>query len=116
MTNSFRVFRLPLHIYQKRTKHCFTTLSSFLVDYTTKSSTLLEVSSRKTIISQKSNTGNTVNTLKKEEILKIQQELERWYSILTPEYNRWRAGGYLDSFILSTEWVKTKGEGELDWG
>lgn len=87
-----------------------------MVDHTTKSSTPSEVLSHKTIISQKSNTGNTVNTLKKEEILKIQQELERWYSILTPEYNRWRAGGYLDSFILSTEWVKTKGEGELDGG
>ena len=85
-----------------------------MVDNTTKSSTLLDVSPLDTIMSEKSNAVNTGNTLNKEEIIKIKKELERWYSILTPEYNRWQVGEYMDSFLLTTEWVKTKEESELE--
>ncbi len=84
------------------------------MDNTTKSSTLLDVSPLDTIMSEKSNAVNTGNTLNKEEIIKIKKELERWYSILTPEYNRWQVGEYMDSFLLTTEWVKTKEESELE--
>ena len=85
-----------------------------MVDNTTKSSTLLDVSPHDTIISEKSNAVNTGDTLNKEEISKIKKELQRWYSILTPEYNRWQVGEYMDSFLLTTEWVKTKEESELE--
>lgn len=87
---------------------------SILVDHTTKSSTLLDVSSHNIIIPKKSDTVNTENTLNKEEILKIKKELQRWYSILTPEYVRWQVGEYMDSYLLTTEWVKTKEESELE--
>ena len=85
-----------------------------MVDYTTKSSTLSDVSPHDTIISEKSNTVNTGYTVDKEEIIKLKKELQRWYSILTPEYNRWQVGEYMDTFLLTTEWVKTKEESELE--
>ena len=76
-----------------------------LVDHTTESSTFSDVASSETVISEK---ANTVNTLNREEIIKIKEELQRWLSILTPEYTRWQVGGYVDSFLLTTERVKTK--------
>ena len=83
-----------------------------MVDNTTKSSTLSDVSPHDTIISKKSNAVNTGDTVNKEEILKIKKELQRWYSILTPEYNRWQVGEYMDTFLLTTEWVKTEEESD----
>ena len=46
-----------------------------MVDYTTKSSTLSDVSPHDTIISEKSNTVNTGYTVDKEEIIKLKKEL-----------------------------------------
>jgi len=84
------------------------------VDHTTKSSTLLDVLPHDAIISEKSSTVNTGYTPSKEEIIKIKTELQRWFSILTPEYNRWQVGDYVNSFLSTTEWVKTKEESELE--
>ncbi len=58
------------------------------------------------------NTGNTGNTLKNEDLKEIKNELQRWYSILTHEYSMWQAGDYMDSLLLTTEWVQTNSESE----
>lgn len=87
-----------------------------MVDYTTKSSTFSSVSSPSFIKSREPNTVNTVNTgnsVNSDEIKIIKKELLRWYSILTPEYNRWKAGEYIRSLLSTTEWVQTEKDKEV---
>lgn len=66
------------------------------------------------------NTLNTETTVNSDEIMAIKSELLRWYSILTPEYNRWKVGEYVQSLLSTTEWVQTEKENDREakdeWG